>query len=269
MSERTERGPEPDLDRYRVPAVESAGRILRRLAGAGANSTLTEIAAALELNKPSCMRILRTLESQGLVRYDDAARRYGLGAYLYILGTRASEQIDTLSVVLPSLRQTVRDTGLTAVMAQRRGRDRIVYVAKEDAPHAVGVSVSIGEDVPVTAGSNGKCALAWLSDDEQRTIVREVGLPSFTDASITDESSFLEDLASTRERGFAISRSQHFAGISGVAAPVFDASGLFACSPGVVGVAADIEGDRASVAGTRLRRICDDASAKLRGASAP
>jgi hypothetical protein len=56
-------------------------------------------------------------------------------------------------------------------------------------------------------------------------IVKRTGMPRATEFSITDRQALLEDLRTTRERGYAIDRQEAVLGVCCVGAPVRDFSG--------------------------------------------
>ena len=67
----------------RVPALSKAIAILRFLnASPRLSAGVSEIAVALGIAKSHCFNILRTLESEGWVRFDAERRRYDLSARL-------------------------------------------------------------------------------------------------------------------------------------------------------------------------------------------
>ena len=58
---------------------------------------------------------------------------------------------------------------------------------------------------------------------------------AFSARTITTPKAFKEEIAAIRRRGFAINQEEYFAGMSGVAAPVFDYTGFAVYSISVAG----------------------------------
>lgn len=183
---------------YSVPAVITASRILKLLARSKYRQcTLTEISQLLAINKSTCLRVLRTLQQEELVRYNERTRMYTLGSYLVVLGNRASDFLDDLSLAQSHLTALARDTGHTAILAQRAGADKWICIAKEEPPVEVRITITIGQQFPIEGTSLGKCFLAF--DDEE------------------DES-----LADARERRSVISMDGFRPGISSAASQIFN-----------------------------------------------
>jgi DNA-binding IclR family transcriptional regulator len=63
-----------------IQSIERAAAVLRLLGGAGRPLALAEIAAPLDLPRPTAHGILRTLRDVGFVDQDRDTGRYSLGA---------------------------------------------------------------------------------------------------------------------------------------------------------------------------------------------
>lgn len=211
---------------YHVPSVALATRVLKLLSRYKYKScTQKEIADALRVNKTTCLRVLRTLEQEDFVRYDAATRQYSLGPYLIPLGNRAMQMIDSAAAATGELRAVAERTGLTTVLVERLQDDRLIYVASAEPPREeVRISVSVGQQYPVTVTAFGKCFLAY---DDEATVKRTVraGLKKYTPNTVVDPDRLLDDLRLVREQGYAVSHGEAAEGISAVAAPIFNHDG--------------------------------------------
>jgi DNA-binding IclR family transcriptional regulator len=186
---------------YTAPAVELSCRILQYLAGyAHSHATLSQIATTLRASKSSCLRVLRVLERERFVEYNEAAKVFSLGTYLFVLGSRAASQVDVLAMALPYVAQAAKTTGLTCVLVERYGPAHYMYIAKEEPATPLRISVAVGQRFPLASGSHGKCFLAWLPPSEASAILDRYGLPRFTEKSITDPAAYLKGLAAVRHR---------------------------------------------------------------------
>lgn len=257
-----------DAPTYAAPAVGLACRILRRMAGARERATLTDIASAVGTNKTSCLRVLRTLEREGFVHFDETKREFGLGTYLFVLGNRAAERTDLLRSSLPVLRDAARSTRYTCVLVERSHSNELIYIAREEPDESLRVSVAVGQHFPVTAGSHGKAFLAFLPPQESEELVAQLGLRRFTDKSITDPDHYLKDLQRVRDNGYAVSIEEHVAGISGVAVPIFDSVGRVVLSLSAVGTAASLNAETSVEVGRVLVKLASSASHSLGWSSA-
>jgi DNA-binding IclR family transcriptional regulator len=215
----------PKQERYAAPAAELACRILQYLASfTHSHATLSEITSALGANKTTCLRVLRELERYRFVEHDPIGHRFSLGTYLFVLGNRAASHVDVLAAALPYLARAAKETGVTCVLVERCGHNQYMYIAKQEPASPIRVSITIGQRFPLTSGSHGKCILAFMRPDEAEEILRSSGLQRYTRTSITDLSAYAKALEQVRRRGYATSVGEHYPGINGVAAPIFDRS---------------------------------------------
>lgn len=208
---------------YSAPSVESAIRILDFLSRFKTRkSTLTEICQALSITKSTGLRILRVLCYYNMVHYEEETKKYSLGEYLVILGSRARDFSNKLSVSRPHLVELCRKTNLTCVLVEPAPQNRLMYVDKEEPDVSVRINVTLGQYFPITGASFGKCFMAFMDDEEIDRIIREVGIKQFTSRSITNVDEFKRNLKEVRRLGYAFSFEEHTQGVSALAAPVPD-----------------------------------------------
>lgn len=206
-----------------VPALETTIKILEYLSRYNHRiSTLADISKDLNINKSTCHRILKVLEKHNYVFYHEEKRQYSLGSYLVVLGSRASEFIDYLELSKPYLKCLCNEIKQTIVMLEPASNGKLMYIAKEEPPSPVRVSVSVGQLFPLTSASFGKCYLAFTDETKALEILEKVGLRQFTAKSITNVNDFMNELRKVRTKGYAESYEEHTLGVCGVAAPVFD-----------------------------------------------
>jgi IclR family pca regulon transcriptional regulator len=185
--------------------------------------TLTEIAAASGLARPTARRLLLTLAELGYVRAEGGSfaltpRVLGLGmAYVSALGL--------WDIARPHMENLVASTGESSSMSQLDGSD-IVYVARVAVPKIITLRVSIGTKFPAVRTSQGKVLLAALDDTALRGILAmpsDAGLPPYAhDRSMAD---IRDELRTVRARGWALADEELAPGIRSVAAPVRDGDG--------------------------------------------
>src|SRR4249919_3311888 len=162
--------------------VEALARGLDILAAFGADHrsmSLSEVAAAAALARPTARRLLLTLEELGYVRSSDGA--FELTPKVITLGTSYVASLGLWDVARPHLEALVRQTGESSSMAQLDGSD-IVYVARVSVPKISALRVDIGTLFPAPQTSQGKVLLAALSADDldaTLTIPSRSGLPRY------------------------------------------------------------------------------------------
>ncbi|MFI9719839.1 IclR family transcriptional regulator [Streptomyces sp. NPDC052396] len=202
-----------------VQSLERAFDLLERMADAGGEVGLSELAISSGLPLPTIHRLMRTLVACGYVR-QQPNRRYALGPRLIRLGESSARLLGTWA--RPYLARVMEETGETANMALLDG-DEVVYVAQVPSRHSVRMFTEVGRRVlPHTTGV-GKALLAQEPDEEVRAILGRTGMPAATDKTITTPDDFLQALARVRETGYAVDDNEQEIGVRCFAVPVPDA----------------------------------------------
>jgi IclR family pca regulon transcriptional regulator len=184
--------------------------------------TLTEVAAAADLARPTARRLLLTLQELGYVRVD--GNGYALTPRVLRLGMSYVGSLGLWQIARPHLEALVRLTGESSSMTQLDGSD-IVYVARASVPKIITLRVEIGTRFPALQTSQGKVLLAALDAAAlDRTLAEpsRSGLPPFP---ARDRSEIDDELATIRARGWALADEELAPGIRSVAAPVRDRTG--------------------------------------------
>jgi DNA-binding IclR family transcriptional regulator len=210
---------------YHVPSVWLAAQVLKLLSRHKYKCcSLKDIAQKLDASPTTCLRVLRTLEAESFVYYDTETKKYSLGPYLIPLGNRAAELNDSVARATAEIKRIASVTGLTTVLIQRWD-DRLVYTASAEPPsNGVRLSISVGQQIPMTSGAHGRCFLAFEDETEVRRLI-SMGLHPVTPDSITDPQRFLEAVREVRHNGYAVSHGEIKPGFSAVDVPVFSKTG--------------------------------------------
>lgn len=210
----------------RVQSVERAAALLRAVALAtGQDGTAAALAESVGLNRTTTWRILTTLEDQRLVTRDDRSGIYSLGFGLIDLAGQAggANLARTAGAVLDHL---AAQSGETAALALVRD-GALTYVAEATA-NAVVAAGWRDRAVSLHATSTGKVLLAFTEPEDLDQSLRQRAdgrLTRHTPATITSRAELDEELARTRERGYAVCRGEFESSAWGVSAPVLDAAG--------------------------------------------
>jgi IclR family pca regulon transcriptional regulator len=184
--------------------------------------TLSEIAAATGLARPTVRRILLTLEELGYVRAAD--RGFELTPRVLELGMAYVNALSLWDVARPHMRRLVEQTGESTSMAQLDGSD-IVYVARVAVPKIVALAVTIGTRFPSPATSMGKVLLAALSPDDLTKVLSEPSRSGITPRWQPTRDELDTALREVRAKGWALADQDLAPGIRSVAAPVRDGEG--------------------------------------------
>ena len=210
---------------YSIPSVALAAQVLKLLSRHKYKScTLKDIAQKLNASPTTCLRVLRTLEREDFVRCDRETKKYSLGPYLIPLGNRAAELNDAVARASAEIKRIASQTGLTTVLIQRWD-DRLVYIASAEPPTVdVRLSISVGQQIPMTSGAHGRCFLAYDNESECQRLVTRAPRPAIP-TTIADPQQFVEAVRGARRNGYAISHGELTPGFSAVDVPVFGKTG--------------------------------------------
>lgn len=204
----------------------AAARVADVLLTVGTASTpvgVTEVGRRLGLSKAVVYRILRSLESRQLVRFDEQERAYELGPAALVLGARALRGQNLRAVALPVLRRLQQLTGETTTVSALVGTSRI-YLDQVVSPRELKMMVETGRAYPLHAGSSSKAILAFASP-ELRAQVLSGELDALTGRTIVERDALTAELDRVARAGVAFSRGERQHGAGSVAAPVFGAHG--------------------------------------------
>lgn len=185
-----------------------------------------KLAAELGLPKTSVHRILREMSSTGVLAFDTRTQTFRIGPVLTRLSVLLSDRIDVTKVAHPILESTAAQTGETVMFGlYAPSRRQFSVVDAAESTHPVRLVLAAYRDwAELHVGSSGKGILAFLPQDEQDQIIRDLPEPSRSHGSVSHDA-LRTQLAVGRRRGYVLSRGERIEGTVGVAAPVRDANG--------------------------------------------
>lgn len=208
--------------RYVVQILERALRVLWTLARENDGWTLDELAQAVDVNKASMLRILRTLEADRVVLRDDDLYRLGPRVLELSHGYLRGLELDTAA--RPFMRTLAASTGQTVSLAVR-DEFEVVYIAIEKAHREIGIQGEVGGRHPANATALGKVLLADLEPEELDELLIGRELPRLTHRTIDTPKALRAHLDVVRRQGYAFDDEERGIGIRCIAAPVRRADG--------------------------------------------
>jgi IclR family pca regulon transcriptional regulator len=184
--------------------------------------SLTEVAAATGLARPTARRILLTLAELDYVRAE--GRGYSLTPKVLELGVAYVRSMGLWDVARAHMERLVERTNESCSIAQLDGSD-IVYAARVAVPKIVGLSVQIGTRFPALPTSLGKVLLAALPAAELDAVLAQPTRSGLTARWQPGRAERDAALREVRARGWALTDEQLALGIRSVAAPLRDGEG--------------------------------------------
>ena len=183
---------------------------------------LADLARRLELSKSAAHRLVHTLLDSGYLREGDGGSGYVLGYRLIALG-RAAEKANPLGELAAGPMRALRDdVNETVHLAVLEG-DAALYVEKVESTQVLRHWTRLGEPLPLHCGAAAKCLAAFAFDPARlaELLRPQDPLPRYTDQTITHLDDLLAELERIRTAGFAVSRSEQYEGVTGIAAPLY------------------------------------------------
>ena len=199
--------------------------ILESLSGSEEGLTLTELSQALDAPKSSLFPIVHTLEERRYLRQDDGTGRYTMGPRALVLGAAfsADRGLAPITQVMKEVASKCQETCQMGILDQ----DRVLYVAREDAPQPIRLISWVGTRLPANATAVGKALLSGLTNEEVRALYAG-GLPRLTEQTITDVETLLAQLEAVRRGELAMEREESTDQLACWAAPLRRKGTVFA-----------------------------------------
>jgi DNA-binding IclR family transcriptional regulator len=186
--------------------------------------TVSELAALLGVPKPTMHRIVRQLDSEGLLQREPHTRLYGPGPRLVSFAmdvVRSSMRFAPRHAVLEALSAKVAETCNFGMIAG----NAVVYLDRVEASWPFGLKFEAGSRVPLHCTSMGKLLLSALPRRRREALIAASTLSRYTENTITDRAALRRELEEIRKRGYAVDNQEFLAGVVCLAVPVRDRKG--------------------------------------------
>jgi DNA-binding IclR family transcriptional regulator len=205
-----------------VGAVAAAAKVLRVLHASERPLNASEVARAAALHRGTAYNILRTLQAEGFVGYDEATRTYAVSLHILELAYGVLRRSGLIDIARPLMHAISDSSGVSVYLSKVLGPSSMllldwVGVALRPDPH-----VTVGRQYPSPAGASGVviAAFADSSEEELEALFSQVDWydkPAFA--------VFLARVEDARRSGFAVDRGTMFRGVTLVSVPVLSPSG--------------------------------------------
>jgi DNA-binding IclR family transcriptional regulator len=224
----------------KAPAITRAAAVLRLLGRSEAPLGVQAIARELGLVPSTCLYVLRALTEEGLVAFDADTKRYALDAGVLTLARQWLRRDRFADLSQPVLDRLAQGFGLTMLGVQIFGLDRIVVIAMSQSSQNFQLSTQVGSRFPALISATGRLIAAYgevpLGELRARfEKLRWDDPPGFA--------AWLEQVAETRERGFAVDAGNYIAGVTVAAVPVWKAAGRPSHALVAIGIGAALRGE--------------------------
>lgn len=247
-----------------IQSVEVGGQLLIALAHHGRPLPLKDLAREAGMTPAKAHPYLVSYIKLGLVEQEAGSGHYGLGPLALQLGLISLQQYEPVRLATPRIEELALNLGHTVAIAVWGNRGpTIVRVA--EAPSPVHITMRHGTVMSLQGTASGRLFAAYLPQAQVLEALR-LGSPAEAEAALQGEDlvpALRRLLAQTREAGLAQSRDGVVAGVSALAAPVFDDAGRMVLSLTAIGPSGHFDLDLQARPAQELRRVALELSRQL------
>ncbi len=247
----------PNLERYVIPNLRNACRILKLLGRHPNGLKAADLARDLRIPVTTTLRIMTTLSLEGLARKVEG--RFELGPVLIQLGNAALAGTEIRELALPVLQQLTAATDETSHLAIPCD-DRALIVAVQDSPHPLRAASRPGFLADLHCSSTGKVFLAFLHRARIAEIVAENPPSARTPLTQTTLAAIKREAELTRKRGFSLDNEEFNPGVRCLAAPVFASDGSVAVAIGITAATVRFTPARVPEMAEKVRGLANELS---------
>ena len=202
-------------------AVVAAAKVLRILHGSERPLNASEVARAAGLHRGTAYNILRTLQAEGFVGYDEATRSYSVSLHILELAYGVLRRSGLMDLARPLMHAISDAQGVSVYLSKVLGPSSLLLLDWVGVAFRTDLYVTVGRPSPVPAGASGVIMGAFGSSSEPELEAL------FSQVAWYQKPPFAEFLACVREAkkcGFAVDHGAMFQGITLVSVPVLSPS---------------------------------------------
>jgi DNA-binding IclR family transcriptional regulator len=239
-----------------IQSVEVGFALLEALTQAPSPMMLRDIALAAKMSPAKAHRYLVSYQRLGLVIQDGASTRYDLGPAALKLGLACLERLDAVKLARQHMDALMDEIGHTVAIAVW-GNHGPVIVHWQEPARSVTVNLRLGDVMPLLGSATGRCFAAFAPQASVMPLLKQElsqlhkaprrGMPN----NAAQAQALLEE---TRQQGLGRVVDTLLPGISGLATPVWDASGRICLALVSLGSSASFDADYAGHVAQALRQ---------------
>jgi len=193
--------------------------ILEMIAVAGRPISVVEVQKATGLPKPTCYRLMQTLQEQRLVDDPDGSSRFVIGERLIRIALLGKSDVDVRRCSAPLLKSAAIEYRETVFLARfRNSQVEIIHVEIPDDPERGYIYPGIGVR-PMHSCSSSK-AIAAFAEDQIRDAILNGTLKNYIEHAHVGSEQLRADFDRIAERGYADCEQEIDVGVASVAAPI-------------------------------------------------
>jgi IclR family transcriptional regulator, acetate operon repressor len=244
-------------------SVQKAMTLLRATATHSDGASVSALARAAGLPRATALRLIQTMEREGLLLRVPEADRVLLGPELIRLAREADMGTvlrELAGARLAELSEALRETVTLSVAAPDGGLDLVHQV---DGPQHLVPRSWLGKRFPLHASSSGKVLLATYDGERLERFLAEP-LAALTPSTITTPRALRRELKAVREQRYAATVDEMEEGLAGVSVGICSETGALLGVINVSGLSQRLDEAARRRAVEHMGSVVDDLQATLR-----
>jgi IclR family transcriptional regulator, pca regulon regulatory protein len=214
--------PKPPEERDFVRALTRGLDVILAFSQHRPRMTLSEVAEATSLSRPTARRLLLTLQEGGYVRTD--GKTFTLTPRVLALGYAYLGSLNLTEIAQRHMEHVVERTGEGCSLSVL-DETEVVYVTRVPTHRITSLTLTTGTRLPAHATSMGQVLLADLTEAQLVGYFQRAELRRLTARTICSQPALQARLAEVRQQGWALVDQELEDGLRSISAPVRDSGG--------------------------------------------
>jgi DNA-binding IclR family transcriptional regulator len=236
--------------------------LLEIVAVAGRPVSVAEVQKATGLPKPTCYRLIQTLQEQKLLDQPAEDGKFIIGERMIRIALLGKSDVDVRRCAAPLLKSAATTFNETVFLARfRDSKVEIIHVETPDDPARAFIHPGLGER-PMHACSCSK-AIAAFAEPEFQECILSGSMKQYTEHTKTTKQDLRQEFAQIVQQGFADCDQEIDHGIASVAAPISIGNIGATFSVGAVGPIRRFEKEYRAEIGRKLTQISNKISGAI------
>jgi IclR family KDG regulon transcriptional repressor len=209
---------------YVVKVLEKAMKILDVYSQHENKFTLDDLTKRTHLDKSTVFRILRTMEKNGYIRFDEEDGFYRLGLRFLELGSVVFSSTSVRQSAASHLDSVARSLKATILVGIIIG-DQFSYIDKREGESILRIPSYLGPKMLPSESFLGLTLLAFMDPSERRRLLKLHPLTKHTELTTTRLTEVQARLDEARRSGFFLERGEFFEGVAQIGVPITGMAG--------------------------------------------
>lgn len=203
-----------------VPNVERMSLVLDAILSHPGGMCTRDLLAVTQLPKTTLYRLLNAMTQHGFLSFHKPANLYTLGTrFLFSPASSGQWDFGLRHVATPLIQQLASEIQESIKLNTISGIFNHT-IAVAEGPKPIRITVDLGALFPLHAGASGKILMQDFSESDLLRYF-SVNVDVYTDKTITNLQTMLDELAKIRAQGYALDTGEIMPEVFAVAVPVY------------------------------------------------